>query len=136
MPTHIVSRMDDHDPERLAHAFAAAITRRDVPAALALWREDAAIIAADGSLVRGREAIGAALEALVRNGADVSVQVARVFEAGGIALATGTLTLSGSTEDGPFEQQSSSMVVYTRDEDGRWRIAIDAPWGIPREEPA
>ena len=125
---------EDRDPEQLAHAFAAAIARRDVPGALEMWREDAAIVAADGSLLRGHEEISRALEALVRNGAEVSVRVARVFEAGGIALATGTLTLSGDGADGPFEQQSRSTVVYARGPDGRWRIAIDAPWGLPRDE--
>jgi uncharacterized protein (TIGR02246 family) len=126
--------MDDADPEQVAHAFAAAIARRDVAGALALWREDAAIVAADGSLLRGREQIVRALDALVRNGTDVAVHVARVFEAGGIALATGTLTLSGDGADGPFQQHSDSTVVYARGADGRWRIALDAPWGLPRGE--
>ena len=52
-------------PHELAEAFAAALTRRDVAAALEMWSEDAAIVAADGSLVEGREAIGRALDALV-----------------------------------------------------------------------
>jgi uncharacterized protein (TIGR02246 family) len=128
--------VDDENPEQLAHAFAAAIARRDVDGALAFWRDDAAIVAADGSLLRGREQIGRALQELVRNGTDVSVRVDRVFEAAGIALATGALTLSGDGADGHFEQQSDSTVVYVRGADGGWRIAIDAPWGLPRDEPA
>ena len=134
-PTHIVRGMEGQDPERLGHAFAAAIARRDVAGALALWGEDAAIVAADGSLLRGRDEIRRALEALVRNGTDVSVRVARVFEAGDVALATGTLTLSGDGAEGPFEHRSDSTVVYVRGADGRWRIAIDAPWGLPRDAP-
>jgi uncharacterized protein (TIGR02246 family) len=114
-------------PHELAEAFAAALTRRDVAAALEMWSEDAAIVAADGSLVEGREAIGRALDALVSNGTRVQVEVANVFVAGDVALASGALTLSGES----FEQRSSSTVVYTRGSDGRWRIALDAPWGLP-----
>ena len=44
----------------------AAINRRDLDAAVAMWTEDAAIVAADGSLVRGREAIVEALGALAQ----------------------------------------------------------------------
>jgi uncharacterized protein (TIGR02246 family) len=111
----------------VAEAFAAALARRDLDAALAMWSEDAAIVAADGSLVSGRPAIREALHALLGNGAEVRIEVANLFEAGEIALATGTLTLSGEG----FEQRSESTVVYARGADGRWRIALDAPWGLP-----
>ncbi len=119
--------MPASSPEEVAQAFAGALARRDLDAALSMWSENAAIVAADGSLVEGREAIREALQALLSNGAEVRIEVARLFEAGDIALATGSLTLSG---DG-FEQRSDSTVVYARDAEGRWRIALDAPWGLP-----
>jgi len=119
-------------PEALAEAFAAAIGARDVSAALDLWIEDAAIIQPDGHVVRGRPAIGGALEALVGNGVNVEIEVAGVFATSAVALVTGTLTLSGADAGGrPFTQRSQSVVVYARDADGGWRVAIDAPWGLP-----
>jgi len=117
-------------PEEVADAFAAALARRDLDGALAMWSEDAAIVAADGSLVEGRVAIREALDALLSNGADVQIELAGLFQAGGIALATGSLTLSGEG----FEQRSESTVVYARGADGRWRIALDAPWGLPSRD--
>ncbi len=119
-------------PEDLSAAFAAAINSRDVPAALELWSEDAAILTPDGQALRGREAIGAALHALADNGASVQVEVSELFTAGDLALATGTLTLSGLDGEGnPYTQQSQSVVTYLRGADGYWRVAIDAPWGLP-----
>jgi uncharacterized protein (TIGR02246 family) len=115
-------------PEEVADAFAAALARHDLDAALSLWSEDAAIVAADGSLVEGRAAIRQALEALLSNGTRVRIELAGLFAAGDIALATGSLTLTGEG----FEQRSESTVVYARGADGRWRIALDAPWGLPR----
>ncbi len=119
-------------PSVLSRDFAAAINARDVDAALALWIEDAAILSPDGQEVRGLQEIAAALHALVDNGASVEVQVSDLYTAGDVAMALGTLTLTGSDADGnAYSQQSQSVVVYTRGSDGAWRVAIDAPWGLP-----
>jgi ketosteroid isomerase-like protein len=118
-------------PQELARAFAAALGRRDLDAALEMWGENAAIVAADGSTIQGRAAIAEVLKTLVTNGTRVQVAVTNLYEAGGIALATGSLTLSGDGHDGPYEQRSDSTVVYARSADGLWRIALDAPWGLP-----
>jgi uncharacterized protein (TIGR02246 family) len=120
-------------PEELAQAFAAAICTRDVPAAVALWAEDAAILQPDGQVVRGREAIAQALQTLVDNRVELQIDVSSVIEAGDVATVLGTLTLSAQNGGGPedrFTSRSSSVVIYTRGADG-WRIALDAPWGLP-----
>ena len=119
-------------PAELSAAFAEALARRDVEGALELWVEDATILTATGETLRGREAIGAALRALVENGAQVGIELTRTVTAGAVALGLGTLTLSGTGADGErFCHQSSSAVIYSRITDGSWRVAIDAPWGLP-----
>ncbi|HEX3911481.1 MAG TPA: nuclear transport factor 2 family protein [Solirubrobacteraceae bacterium] len=123
--------MPTDTPEQLAEAFAAAISAGEVPAAVALWNDDAAIVQPDGQSIHGRPAIGDALQALVDNGLAMEIDVTGVFQAGDVATVIGTLTLSGANGDGePFTQRSSSVVVYTRGPEG-WRIALDAPWGLP-----
>jgi uncharacterized protein (TIGR02246 family) len=123
--------MTAQSPHELVELFAAAINRRDLDAAARMWTEDAAIVASDGSLVRGRDAIVQALEALVSNGTRFEVELTGIYEAGDTALVTGTLTLSGDGHDGPYQHRSDSTVVYARGADGIWRIALDAPWGLP-----
>jgi uncharacterized protein (TIGR02246 family) len=119
-------------PEQLSKDFASAINARDVAAAADLWIEDAAIVQPDGQITRGRDAVASALRALMDNGVTMHIELSGLFEAGDVATATGTLTLSGSDQDGrPFEHSSSSVVVYSRGADG-WRIALDAPWGLPQ----
>ena len=119
-------------PEHLSAAFAAAINARDVPAALDLWVEDGAIVQPDGNALRGRDAIASALQALVDNHVTLEIELANVFAAGDVATALGTLTLNGTGHDGTsFAQRSESVVVYARGTDGGWRIALDAPWGLP-----
>ena len=119
-------------PHALAASFAAAINAGDVPGALELWVEDPSLVQADGNALQGRDAIAPALQALVDNRIRFSAELTRVFVAGDVALGVGTLTMSSTDGDGAsFEQSSSSVVVYVRNPDGEWRIAIDAPWGLP-----
>jgi ketosteroid isomerase-like protein len=118
-------------PEMLAAAFTAAINGGDVPAALELWLGDGALAQPDGTALRGRGAIESALQALVDNHVTLEIAIAGVLSAGDVAIVHGTLTLNGVGFDGePYSQSSDSVVVYQRGPDG-WRIAIDAPWGLP-----
>jgi len=119
-------------PAELSTAFAEALARRDVQRAMELWVEEPTILTPSGEEVQGRAAIAAALEVLVANGTDVKIELKRSVTAGDIALGLGTLTLSGIGADGEaFSQSSSSAVIYKRGSDGVWRVAIDAPWGLP-----
>jgi uncharacterized protein (TIGR02246 family) len=118
-------------PEALAEAFAAAINAGDVTAAIELWIEDATIVQPNGETVRGKPAVASALRALVEHGVRLEIDVSNVFVGGDVATVVGALTLNGTNGDSePFAQRSSSVVVYPRGPDG-WRIAIDAPWGLP-----
>jgi uncharacterized protein (TIGR02246 family) len=124
--------MASDSPEALAKAFGVAMSAGDLDGALELWIEDATIVQPDGQAVQGRTAIAGALGAIVEHGVTVDIEIDRMFTAGDIALVVGTLTMSGAGADGErFSQTSDSTVIYTRNPEGQWRIAIDAPWGLP-----
>jgi uncharacterized protein (TIGR02246 family) len=110
----------------LSAAFAQAVNRGDLPAARDLWRQDAVLVSATGEAIQGRAAVAAALQAQIDSTVRVAVALDTLHEAGDVAIASGTLTLTAP--DG-FTQRSSSVVVYRRGDDG-WRIAVDAPWGL------
>jgi uncharacterized protein (TIGR02246 family) len=119
-------------PETVSAAFADAINARDLPAALGLWMDDAAIIGPEGESARGRDAIAAALQGLLESQVTLRIDIAEVYRAGGVAIATGTFATTGTRADGErFEAESDCVVIYAHASDG-WRIAIDAPWGLPR----
>jgi uncharacterized protein (TIGR02246 family) len=127
----IVPPVPAQTPAALLDSFLAAVNARDLDAAVDLWREDAAIVQSDGQVLQGREAVAGALGALIDNGIELHTDVASIVEAGDVALVSGTLTLSGSDGNGGrFSHRSDSVVVYRRSPDG-WRIALDAPWGLP-----
>lgn len=126
--------MPAETPADLLAAFLAAVNARDLDAAIELWREDAVIVQPDGQPLRGREAVAGALRALIDGGVELQTEVASIIEAGDVALVSGTLTLSlpnGDGLNGRFTNRSSSVVIYKRGVDG-WRIALDAPWGLPQ----
>ncbi len=128
---HIVAHVPTGSPEQIPAALAKAVNERDLDAALALWADDAVIVQPDGSQTRGRDAVALTMQALIDSGVTLDIRLAAVFATGDVATASGTLTLNGTGADGePFAQRSSSVVVYSRGADG-WRIALDAPWGLP-----
>jgi len=116
-------------PEELSQVFAAAINSGDVSAAGECWSEEAIIVGPDGSAATGRLAITRVLEGLIANGASVNIEVTRLYTAGSSALATGRLRIDVPGQE-PYEG-TDSVVLYTRGQDGVWRVAIDAPWGLP-----
>jgi len=118
-------------PDELPRLFAQAVNAGDTEAAMELWSEDAAIVAPDGGVVDGQRAVEGAVRGLVEAGTRIEITVEQMFHAGAVALALGTLRMTGTDGDGrPFEQRSSSLAVYSRS-DGGWRVALDAPWGLP-----
>ena len=119
-------------PEAVSAAFAAAIEAGDLPGAMALWLEDAVMIQPDGATIQGRDTIEAALRALIDHDIALDIQLARVFATADVAVGLGTLTMSGTDADGrAFAQRSQSVVIFARRPDGAWRLALDAPWGLP-----
>jgi uncharacterized protein (TIGR02246 family) len=116
-------------PEDVSAAFAAALNAGDVPAALELWSEEATMVAPSGQAVRGRDAIAGILETLVGNGTSVEIELSSLIAAGDTAIATGELRMRARGQQ--EVQTATSVVVYSRGGDGCWRVAIDAPWGLP-----
>ena len=118
-------------PEDLPRLFTEAVNSGDTAAALELWTSEAAMVSFDGSVIEGDGAVAGAVRALIDAGTRIQIDVEQIVNAGTVALAFGTLTMSGTDGEGrPFEQQSSSMAVYAK-QGGGWRVALDAPWGLP-----
>jgi uncharacterized protein (TIGR02246 family) len=119
-------------PEETSREFVAAINAGDMRGGLELWSEDPSLIQPDGGLLRGRDAVETALAALVEHGVRMELELRSSFAAGDVALAAWALTITAAGPDGaPTRARSDALVVYRRDHDGRWRIALDAPWGLP-----
>ena len=120
-----------HDsPAEVSKAFAEAINTGDVQSALDLYRDDAVLLAPDGSQARGTDAIGQLLKNVISMRGEMTIHVRSVVVTGDFAVASEDWTMrleaGGSNEN---EQRGQSIVCFARGVDG-WRFVIDAPWGF------
>jgi uncharacterized protein (TIGR02246 family) len=118
------------DPAGVSAAFVQAINAGDLESAIGLYREDAVLLAPDGSQARGTGAIRALLENLVTMRVQMTAQVKSIVVAEDFAVACEDWTMrldTGRAQDN--EQRGQSIVCFAHAEDG-WRFLIDAPWGL------
>ena len=117
-------------PQAVAQAFAAAINGQDLQAALAIWSPDAVWIPVAGEPVKGQKAIRPILQTLIDNHTTIAIDMTHTYETASTALARGHITQTAG--DGDASQVTGAFVaVYERADDGSWRLAIDAPFGLP-----
>ena len=121
--------MSARSPEEIHSRIAAAFNAGDLDAFLALHEEGAAtVVPPDGTEVRGRDAIRAAIAPIFALRPSVEIDVVGKLEADGLALTHAQIRMS-ATEDGrPVEMPGlRGTIVSRRQADGSWRIVLDNP---------
>ena len=122
--------MPGQSPIDTVNALIEAMNRGDVEAALALYEPGATLVVEPGRLATGTEALRKALEGFIGLKPTLKTEKRDVIEAGDVALYCSAWSLSGIAPDGaPVSMGGNSSDVLRRQADGRWRIAIDNPWG-------
>ena len=118
------------DPYAVVKAMGERLSAGDVDGALALYADDATFAVRPDEVVRGGDAIHAALARFAALRPEMEGEKVKVLEAGDTALVVNRWTLRGTTPDGePLEMAGTSADVLRRQDDGRWLVAIDDPWG-------
>ena len=110
-----------------------AFSRGDVDALLALYEDDAVLLAQPGApLAHGTDAIRGALEAFLSLGATFEVQHTDVVAGGDLAILYSVWTLRGGAdpEGDPIDMSGQTTDVVRRQPDGTWLFAIDNPYGV------
>ena len=120
--------------QKALYDFAAALGAGDVRNAAACFTREGCMITPDGTAVHGRPEITALLAQLIARRTEVGVEQLVVRQAGDVALASGRLTLRSDGPAGARISQSCIPSLALRRVEGRWKIAILAPWagvGVP-----
>ncbi len=111
-------------------AFVDAVNRGDLESALRHYSDDAVFIAAPGTMVTGRDAIGEALGVMMAAKPRITTHIQDVLTSGDVALYHSRWAMRGKTPDGSaFDESGESADVLRLGPDGRWQIVIDNPWG-------
>lgn len=122
--------MPESTPAQTVATLVHAINRGDIDAAVELYRADAVFVARPGTTLVGREAIREALAAMIATRPKLATHAQQVLLCADHALYHAAWSMTGTDADGRrFSQTGHSCDLICRAADGRWRIAIDNPWG-------
>jgi uncharacterized protein (TIGR02246 family) len=122
----MAARTPEEGPRLWAENFIAG----DLDTLVALYEEDAALVAQPGEVVTGTDAIREALSGFLATQPTFNLEVRKVLDTGDIALCFSDWTLAGTGPDGePIELAGHTSDVMRRQPDGSWRFVIDNPWG-------
>jgi len=118
-------------PAEVIEALSRLMSEGDVDAALDLYEPEAVFQPAPGApAVNGRPSIRAAMLGFVALRPTLTGDIVKLHVAGDTALVVNRWKLTGTRPDGePVEMAGTSADVLRRDADGRWKIAVDDPWG-------
>jgi len=125
-----------HPIEEIIASADAAIVNEDFDTLMDIYREDAVLVIKPGTNATGKAQIKRAFETIAL-ALNHSVQVGQagmmVLEANDIALVLAKTVVSASNL--PTVTRNATY-VFRRDEDGRWRCAIDNSYGHELLSPA
>jgi uncharacterized protein (TIGR02246 family) len=117
-------------PASTVARLAEAINRGDLDGAVALYEKDAVMVVQPGQLARGAAELRNALAGFIALKPTLRMEAERVLEAGDLALYLGRWSLRGTDPSGrPVAMSGESSDILRRQNDGRWLIALDNPWG-------
>ena len=114
------------DPARLCGLVADALSDGDLPAALSYYEADAVVALHGRPVAVGREQVERSLGRLIDARLAIELDLARVLNAGSVALLRADWTAHGVDADGlPFARAGAVVSVARRGSDGAWRIAAE-----------
>lgn len=116
-------------PEDVPAVFAERFNAGDAAAVAEVYESGAVFVPRPGTPLTGDEAM-AANEAFMRLGLPITVRPRHVYAAGDLALLIVDWVIEGEDRDGQQVRiEGTATDVARRGPDGRWRYAIDNPFG-------
>jgi ketosteroid isomerase-like protein len=94
------------------------------------YEPGAVLVVEPGKLARGSSQLREALAGFIALKPTLRSEAQEIVEAGDVALYVGRWKLRGTDPEGKaVVMGGESADVLRRQEDGRWLIALDNPWG-------
>jgi ketosteroid isomerase-like protein len=122
-----LASLDRHEVEQFIGHFEELFNAGDAPGMAAFYTEDARLLAENTELIRGRAAIEQfwrhAIGRAQAAGAVRTISLDEAISSGGLGYVLGTVTVR--IPQGP-QLITKYAVIWQRDPDGRWRIAVDS----------
>ena len=107
-----------------------AINRGELERALMAYETGAVLLVQPDKIARGTDQLRQALAGFISLKPTLKSEAQEVVEAGDVALYVSRWSLHGTDPAGhPVTMAGESADILRRQEDGRWLIALDNPWG-------
>lgn len=120
-----------NQPEELYGQWVEAFNSGNREAFLSLYEAEATMIVQPGVIVKGKEAIGQALEAFLALKGKIELTPKLVVTNSDVALMMSEWSLQGTDAEGNSVTLGGQTAdVARRQSDGRWLLVIDNPYGI------
>ena len=107
----------------LKHSWEVAFNRGDAAAVVNLYADDAQLVMSGATPVRGKAAIRAAIEEMIKSGAKVRIGAEQNRGSGGLAYVSGPYSVLAH-EGGPVLESGSYVEVWSQ-HNGQWLIDLD-----------
>jgi uncharacterized protein (TIGR02246 family) len=118
-------------PIDTVNQLVAAINRGDLDGAVKLYEPGGVLVVQPGKLARGSTQLREALAGFIALKPTLESEALEVIEAGDVALYASRWNLRGTDPAGKaVTLAGESTDILRRQEDGRWLIALDNPWGV------
>jgi len=131
-----LTSLDRQASEQFTRRFEELFNDGDAAGMAAFYAEDARLLADNIELLRGRAVIeqfwGVAIERARTAGAVRTISLDEVISSGDLGYVLGTVTVR--IPNGP-QLTTKYAVIWQRDADGRWRIAVDSSSPNPPRVP-
>lgn len=119
-------------PSEASAALTEAIARGDAIAAARCFARDGCLITPDNTAVQGRETIATILRQLSGSVVGLETEQLNLVATGESALLYERWLFRHAAPDARTYLRSSVATLLTRVVEGRWKLAIAAPWGWPQ----
>lgn len=110
-------------PPELKHSWEVSFNRGDAKAVADLYAPDAQLVMSGAAPIRGSADIRRAVEAMIKTGAKVHIDVETNVGAGDVAYVYGSYMIADGA--GGRETERGSYVEVWRRREGAWAIVLD-----------
>ena len=123
-PPPIVAAVDDFAEVR--EQYRTAATHHDIATMKDLFAEDGVLVASDQDVIRGREEIAKYFNAFDQPMPEITLTCISAENRNGFGSETGRFEERVTSSEGAVTRVSGVyLIIYRRDDAGRWRVAIE-----------